>query len=161
MHRWWNECRWALLCRRIIEDSEEATVVLQFHWLPPTTPKATVGKKWDRPIDLQTGEGKEMVEEWKQQMEAEKRKGLASARAFDNETGRPLQSGHIFEIDTTVEDAWKMREMINLQWACLQIATMSGAAGDPAFLYDSDDDDEDGGLLLQRIRSGLGARDVR
>lgn len=37
-----------------------------------------------------------------------------------------------------------MRAMLDIQWACVRIASMSGAAGSPDFLIDSDDDDNDG-----------------
>jgi len=45
------------------------------------------------------------------------------------------------------EDAPKMRTMIELQWACLQIGSMSGAAGAPDFLTDHDYFDEEDQFL--------------
>ncbi len=43
-----------------------------------------------------------------------------------------------------MEDARKMKEMVDLQWACIQVATMSGAAGCPEFLIDWDKEDDEG-----------------
>lgn len=40
-------------------------------------------------------------------------------------------------------DADKMKAMVDVQWACMQIASMSGAAGNPEFLVESDDEDAD------------------
>ncbi len=41
------------------------------------------------------------------------------------------------------QDAKNMKEMIDLQWVCISLATMSGAAGDPGFLVDPFDSDPD------------------
>ncbi len=143
MHRWWNECRWGFKYLGLLEMGEEATLTLQFHWLPSTSPKKTGGKPWERPIDLQAGQGKEMVEEWNDQMKSPKEDGVGLVKAFNAATGRPLQTGHTFQIAMAKEDAYNMSEMVKLQWACLQLATMSGAAGDPEFLIDPDDEDEE------------------
>jgi hypothetical protein len=49
--------------------------------------------------------------------------------------------------------AENMKAMLDLQWACIQISVMSGAAGSPEFLEDDDDDDDDG--TDSRVRAWL------
>ncbi len=154
MHKWWGECLWALKCLGITPDGdEEATISLQFHWMPATSRKSSTGKPWKRPIDLQKGEGREMVEEWKRGFRRSF-PGVGSSTvgrlgAVDLTTGRFVQSGHVFELSMEIGDARKMKQMVDLQWAMIQLATMSGAAGDPEFLAESDDE-EDGDLIPSR-----------
>ncbi len=38
LHKWWGECLWAFKCLGISFDGEDdATIHLQFHWMPATT----------------------------------------------------------------------------------------------------------------------------
>lgn len=58
-------------------------------------------------------------------------------------TSRLVETGDCFSfVLRTMVDAAKMKALIDLQWACLRIASMSGSAGDPEFLKD----DWDNGL---------------
>src|SRR6185437_7481672 len=55
-------------------------------------------------------------------------------------------SGRVWEIRIATDDAENMKAMVDLQWACIQIDTMSGAAGSPDFLTDRPWDYNDDGL---------------
>jgi hypothetical protein len=63
--------------------------------------------------------------------------------AVNNDSGRLIHSGHIFEIQMPTKDAKNMKVMLDFQWACIQISVMSGAAGWPDFLTEDDDDGSD------------------
>ncbi len=57
--------------------------------------------------------------------------------ACSRETNQPLVSGQSFEVVLdTLEDAMKMKKMVDIQWACITIAAMSGAAGPDDFSDD-------------------------
>ncbi len=152
MHRWWGECLWALKCLGVdsIQSDEEAVITLQFYWMPSTSRSGTSGKPWERKIDLAAGEGEKMVHEWKQKLQlgySEAEGAATRIGAFNIITGRRLQSGHTFELSMKREDAPKMKQMVDLQWASIQLATMSGAAGQPEFLvHRGDEDDSEEGL---------------
>ncbi|RMZ91434.1 hypothetical protein DV736_g1325, partial [Chaetothyriales sp. CBS 134916] len=63
---------------------------------------------------------------------------------------QPLLSGQIFEVKfdgkDSKEDAEKMKDMVDLQWALIVMASIAGAA-DPPELDDSADDDSDYGAM--------------
>ncbi len=88
-------------------------------------------RKWPR---------EEMVEEWNRRPEpdyAESEPSAGGIAAVETSTYR-----HTFELSIERADPYKMKQMADLRWATIQLATMSGAAGDPDFLIQSDDEDE-------------------
>ena len=59
---------------------------------------------------------------------------------------QPLLSGHTFQVKFDGkdggEDAKKMKDVVDLQWALIAMASIAGAA-DPLEFSDDDDDDDD------------------
>ena len=71
------------------------------------------------------------------------------AAAADAVSSRRLKTGRVVEIRMPSTDAQKMQAMIDLQWACLPIASMSGAADwEDFFAADDDDDDAFGARVV-------------
>lgn len=163
MHKWWSEAFFALKCLGIIpaqDLSGDATIQLQFHWMPrraegqqQTRQTDLKGKgwagatdaslHWARPVNLNNGEAMKMVNDWKERTQYGTPDILptgGTVSAADAATCRLLQTGHIVELQMSLEEAENIKAMVELQWACLQIASMSGAAGWNDFLEDPDDD---------------------
>jgi len=78
MHKWWSMCYFAFKCLGITPyDEGQSTIHLQFHWMPrlqeqlggrkgKNKGKKTAGKDgepWMRKINLDNGEGQEMVDD--------------------------------------------------------------------------------------------------
>ncbi len=155
MHRWWSKALWGFKCLGIEDTSvgiegtsvgikQKSTITLQFFWMPSTNTKKGVGKPWDREV-YQQGEARKVVQEWNNKTlfdepEVVKDEGRGSIYAVNVQTFRGLQSGHIVKLSMTRDEAIKMKAMVDLQWAVIKIATMSGAAGDPIFESGYDDD---------------------
>ncbi|KIH89702.1 hypothetical protein SPBR_07341 [Sporothrix brasiliensis 5110] len=60
-------------------------------------------------------------------------------------TSRAVETGDCFSVTLpTMEEAFKMKAMIDIQHAYLRMASLSGAAGDPDFLKHSLDDWDEG-----------------
>jgi len=172
LHKWWGMTYFAFKCRGISplsEDDLEWEIRLQFFWMPQSNPatkgkgKAKATKQFDEPIPLSDEVlVKKLVQDWEKAIQAaEPRQGKAGGIVMgaDAHSGRPLHSGRVFNIRLTTDrtptdnrsqpttarqKAENMKVMIDLQWASIQIATMSGAAGDPEFLGEDDDSDDDG-----------------
>ncbi len=152
MHSWWGKGLWAFKCLGIYPDGEKSKIRLQFHWMPLAKASATALRvPWLEKINLAAGQGKEIAQDWKREMAQRNSEAAidSTVAAFSLVTKRLIGSGHTFDISMEAEDAVKMKSMLDLQWASIQLATMSGAAGSPEFLVDSDDedDDEDVGLV--------------
>lgn len=61
--------------------------------------------------------------------------------AVDTRTSRPLRSGTMVSVSlSALTDACNMKAMLDLQWACINIACMSGAAGSDDFLGSDEHD---------------------
>lgn len=162
LHKWWSESIFAIKCLGITPLSKgKSEIQLQFHWMPQAKRqemsraeakakvKADARKKtyeWRRKIDLAGSEGREFVNDWKEKTRNGTPKVLLSGgvvSAADAMSGRLLHSGRVIEISMDTEDAIKMKAMVDLQWACIQIASMSGAAGSPDFFTEPFPEDED------------------
>jgi len=169
IHKWWAKSYFALKCLGIIPQSENESIIqLQLRWMPRSQKqKINVGKGknkakedsnlWQRAISLD--EGKKLVEDWKESLLQGEREDLMQpgvrerggiVSAVDAISNRLLHSGHVLQIQmstdedmTATEKAQNMKAMVDLQWACIQIASMSGAAGSPDFLVEPPSDDED------------------
>ncbi len=149
MHRWWGKALWALKYLGIEGSEEESTITLQFFWMPSTGTTRDAGKPWDRKV-YREGEAREVVEEWRNKTlldEPEVLEGDGNISAVNAKTFRALQSGHTIELSMTRAEAFNMKAMVELQWAMIKIATMSGAAGDPEFESGYDRDGNPIGLL--------------
>ncbi|UPK91474.1 hypothetical protein LCI18_002409 [Fusarium solani-melongenae] len=74
------------------------------------------------------------------------------------EHGHPLRSGHLFTVKRSTETIESFRQMIDLQWALIRAAAMSGAALAPELLApellvgpNDDDDDDDYGFPVDML----------
>ena|ERR1700694_6035078 len=77
-------------------------------------------------------------------------------------SNRPLLSGHTATIrHDTLEEAESMKDMIDMQWACIRLAAMSGAAGASDHPEYGDDDGGDSDLVISRPQSIIMARAAR
>lgn len=165
MHKWWSGCHFAIKCLGITPLGEEQSEIqLQFHWMPRTQQQA-LGKdelrakrkgkakpqahEWERQIDLANGQGRDFVDSWKEK----EYNGIPKVFSMDGVvscadaiSSRQLHSGRVIEISMDTKDAHKMKSMIDLQWATIQIAVLAGAAGSPDFLTDPFPEDEDDAL---------------
>ncbi|KIH94885.1 hypothetical protein SPBR_03860 [Sporothrix brasiliensis 5110] len=174
LHSWWSRGYFAFRYLGITptEDAGGGTVRgivhIQLHWLPrqttamaatatmPTTTPTTT--QYPRPWDDTVKQDKYC--DWIREWESRPRFGSPADANMDADgdpivavphpaTSRLLQTGHVFTVTLpSMDEAQKMAAMLELQWACLQIASMSGAAGDDNFLYEGDDEygrDEDEG----------------
>lgn len=142
LHKWWSGTYFAIKCLGIAPTQSQVgavTIRLQFQWMPlrDTT------QHWKRPIDLKGGEAVKMVQEW----EAKRRYGTAGllpsggvVAAAEAAPFWPLQTGHVVELHMPPEDAENMKTMVDMQWACIQVASMSGAADWDDFFERPEDD---------------------
>jgi hypothetical protein len=155
LHKWWAKCYFAFRCLGITPQSEGQSIIqLQFCWMKQQKPIKAKRKgknqhdsnHWIREIDPDSDNNKKLVEDWKAQIHA----GVPDACeagvvwATDANSHQPLLSGHTLKIQMATEDALNMKAMIDLRWACIQMATMSGAAGWPDFWVEEDDDEAQG-----------------
>ncbi|CAK7243429.1 MAG: hypothetical protein STHCBS139747_004951 [Sporothrix thermara] len=173
LHTWWARGYFALRCLEVMpvqmpvstsssSSSSSTTSVpggivrMQLVWLPRQTPSALGQRPWLDAIDLAD------FHSWISAWDARPRYGSSVTEENTGvdqavlavphpETSRLLQSGQVFEVAAQrLEDAEKMKAMLDFQWACLQIASLSGAAGDPDFLFDSYNGDYDGTIAAAR-----------
>ncbi|EPE07153.1 hypothetical protein F503_07804 [Ophiostoma piceae UAMH 11346] len=183
LHRWWGEMRFGLKCLGVTPTpTGGATVSIPFVWMPQqqSSPRGQ-SKAWMRTdawrqlLCMDTGEGEEWLAEWRERARygTAPRPGSDDANApgaavpnspnshggivaaVDARTGRPLRSGAMFSVPLSVlADAHNMKAMLDLQWACINIACMSAAAGSDDFLAaDEYDDTFSGGLFAAGILS--------
>ena len=134
-------------------EEGQSIIQLQFCWMKQQRPRKAKRKgknqhdsnHWIREIDPESDESKKLVEDWKAKIHA----GVADAcevgvvSGADASSHLPLLSGHTLNMQMATDDAINMKVMIDLQWACIQIATMSGAAGWPDFWVEEDDHDDE------------------
>ncbi|RBR09651.1 uncharacterized protein FIESC28_09763 [Fusarium coffeatum] len=145
----WGQAGFGLYCKDITpcEEHDESTdltkvpfnVTIQFNWLR---------RRWEMPNDKITLEGDD--NEFMNMVETQiKYERDGSPRYKNNygvlieavrvDTNTPILSGHEFTITMPGEDAKKCKLMLDLQWAIIRIAAMSGAAGYPDLLPDHHD----------------------
>lgn len=138
LHAWWGRGYFAFKCLGVTPvevgggDSGLPSIVeLQFHWMPlQPTGKATDGQ-WMQ--DVPNDGRREWVRDWEQSPRYGGGGAVAAAHAT---TSRLVQTGHVICIAMpSLEDGLRMKSMIDIQWACIRMASMSGAAGDPEFIF--------------------------
>ncbi|EFX05765.1 hypothetical protein CMQ_3834 [Grosmannia clavigera kw1407] len=135
LHAWWAKPHWGIECSGIVPRGEKHAVVILFHWMPHKKgdPRRTIR------VEPGTNDCQRMADALAEGSYGEGRgpdlKGYANA--IQHSSFRPIVTGQEFEIALdTLEEANNMRKMINIQWACVRVAAMSGSAG-------PDDLDED------------------
>ncbi|PNP60120.1 hypothetical protein THARTR1_00144 [Trichoderma harzianum] len=115
LHAWWAEGYFALKYLGTIPKSKEASIVqLQFHWMPRNG------------LDCQQ---KCTIPEALEAMRRTVSDDNGFVKASRASSGRSLATGQVFEIPVHPEEAPKMKLMIDLQWAMIRLAALSGAAG--------------------------------
>lgn len=131
LHMWWSKCLFGIKCIGILpSDDEHSTVQIQFHWMPRNgfKPHQLIEPPYDNAISAML------------QTIADDGGIIADVR---RDSFHELETGQTFEILVGNEDAVKMKLVLDLQWAAVRLAAISGAAGvwqRGHDLYDEDDD---------------------
>lgn len=150
LHQWWSQGYFAIKCFAVTKEGEGAMAHLQLYWLPRQVPPRE--QQGYIPWDLEVPEDTFMrfVRNWKQRRRYGGRQPVTS-RYIDNTivatthpaNGRRLMTGDVFTVTVpSLDDGRKMQLMLDVQWMCLQVASMSSAAGDPRFFGEGDNHTE-------------------
>ncbi|CAK7246405.1 MAG: hypothetical protein STHCBS139747_008035 [Sporothrix thermara] len=144
LHDWWRRGYFAFRClgvtpTAVVGDTQGAIVSLKFHWMPRQVTGAAASGQWKQKAP--SSGHRQWVQDWNQRPRyggggavVDKDGVVAAAYAT---TSRLVQSGHIIKVPMpSMEDGLGMKAMLDIQWACIRIASMSGAAGDLEFLKD-------------------------
>ncbi|RMZ84366.1 hypothetical protein DV738_g588, partial [Chaetothyriales sp. CBS 135597] len=144
---------WAFKCLSITPLEMQHVVTLQFQWMPKRS-----SLKRHRRISPKDDDVKAMLDTlttWYgdpvTQVNDDDQTGIVAACHV--KSCQPLLSGQNFEVKfdgkESKKNALKMKDMIDLQWALIVMASMAGAA-DPRELYSSNSDDsDDGGMKVE------------
>ncbi|KAH7185191.1 uncharacterized protein B0J16DRAFT_384250 [Fusarium flagelliforme] len=148
LHAYWGQGRLGLFCKAIgphVPDKSRdeshvgkdwVDVIIQFHWL-----KRRDGKPDDEMADRDAMDA--MAQTQIQHEEDGSPPGQndrgADIDAVRADTKTPVLSGHEVRIAMPLDDALKCKMMVDVQWAIIRIAAMSGAAGYPELLPDHRD----------------------
>ncbi|KAM7197636.1 hypothetical protein V8F20_006526 [Naviculisporaceae sp. PSN 640] len=162
LHTLWAKCFWCFQFLEIIpgmSENDNAIIRLVFRWTKQrhhqrklNTSKSRqeaidIDKYWSRDIEFANDGILNFIKEWRDQREYGGRDTLGFGgvvAAADAANLRGLQSGHVVQFKMPLRDCIRMKAVVDLQYACIQIAGMSGAADDPAFLeWEEDSVDED------------------
>ncbi|KAM7210651.1 hypothetical protein V8F06_013966 [Rhypophila decipiens] len=140
------------VCLGIYTDERGDFIQLQFLW---GKRQGNQVERWDRKIDLnehadgRPDEAIDFIKNWYSRPEygakvQNEDPDEAEFVMMDSANGHPLVSGQTFKIYMPAEDCAKMKLVIDLQFAIIQICNMAGAAGSPDFFLDeSFDTDSD------------------
>ncbi|KAF4968795.1 hypothetical protein FSARC_3822 [Fusarium sarcochroum] len=132
---WWSRGHLAFKCLGSIPiagDESMVTVTLQFNWMLRDMLRDRIKPSRDMNLHGDNNDFMEMVER---------------VRVFQAE-GNPVQvphssfgikSGHLIHVVMPATDAPKFKAAMDLQWACIKIASISGASNYPDLLPDHDD----------------------
>ena len=164
LHTWWSRGMFAFKClgvTPVLDGSHSATVTLQFYWMPVQKEKVqrvtmaqSRSTSWENVVS--DGDRRAFVEEWETTWKHKSYGSVAESVTVARDqpppgviaapvatTSRLVQTGHVVDISmSTMQDGLNMKAMVDVQWACICLASMSGAAGDPDFLRDNDDYDD-------------------
>jgi len=136
LHFWWAEARFGLKCLGITRHDElNSRIQVQFYWLPRHNGNP---KEYAR---LEVNEVQEMLQ-------GSRPCSISASRV---ESNRSIVSGQIFEMTMEHEEAANMKLMVDVQWALIRIAAMSGAAGAPELLDDPRDPDSDFQVRVRKL----------
>lgn len=122
LHVWWDMGFWAVKCLGIMPAGPHYIVTLQFRWMPKRSrlPRS-------REINLENGEGQKMLDElttWYGNPDSLSEDGGIVA-ASQVQSHQPLLSGHVFYVRLdSKEDAEKMKDMVDLQWSLIVVASL-------------------------------------
>ncbi|CAK7237237.1 hypothetical protein SCUCBS95973_009892 [Sporothrix curviconia] len=127
LHSWWAKAYWAFQCTGIESSDDGHAVVLVFYWMPHR--RGVPRQK----VSLEPG-----ATDYQDMMGARGSYGTGRvpgsqsqgfANGIQHDSFRPIVSGQVFRVLLdTLEDAQKMKAMVDIQWACVRVAAMSAAA---------------------------------
>ncbi len=129
LHGLWAKPYWAIQNRGIEPRPTGHAIILAFHWMP---------HRRGNPEHIMSVEsGSDDVERMLDALRTggsygeSREPGMHGySNSLQHDSFRPIVSGQVFEVTLdTLEDAHKMRMMVDIQWACIRIAAVSGAAG--------------------------------
>ena len=154
LHHWWARGLWGFKFLSRQEQNGKWDVEIQFHWMPHpkgSTVHAGRARASVRPQDII-----EFNDDFKNGYPAKLEAPPRHVGVNNIETNRPILTGDIFHIPfETAEEAEKFELMIRMQWAVIQIAAMSGAAGHPEF-FDWNDSDDPNPRMAALYKSHMG-----
>ncbi|KAL1855871.1 hypothetical protein VTK73DRAFT_8451 [Phialemonium thermophilum] len=161
LHRWWSKCYFGFRCLGILPPGSDhdtlSTVKLQFCWVKSLSKiameQAAGGGLAVSPntFDVERGDptidqARALVTSWREGLEAG---AFPSQKCSARSSGAigapepvsclPTLSGRTVYIRLPTEEAFQMKAMVDVQWACIQLATLSGAAEEPIFWLDDGD----------------------
>lgn len=144
VYGWWSKGFFAFKCLEVQSlGSGESNVILEFRWMPQT-------KRWfGQHIDIfNTGTGHDL-KEWLAGIDQFHASGNPPPMARDGlrlqvtmSDGAPLYSGKFIHIRMKNEDVSRFKDMIDMQWGCILITALSGAAGTSQLLSNKNSDDK-------------------
>ncbi|KAH7178410.1 hypothetical protein DER46DRAFT_676198 [Fusarium sp. MPI-SDFR-AT-0072] len=125
------------------KGSSESNVVLEFRWTPQT-------KRWfGQQIDIfNTDTGNDLkqcldgIDEFHASGSPPTMTRDGSRLQTTTSEGSPVHSGKLIHIRMQNEDASRFKDIIDMQWGCILITALSGAAGSPELLSNKDSDDK-------------------
>ncbi|KAK0623805.1 hypothetical protein B0T14DRAFT_602304 [Immersiella caudata] len=144
LRTWWGKGYWGVKCMSIepVSGGPKYKVTLQFHWMPERSQLPR--NRW---ISIELGDGQKMLDDlttWNGNPGDQLRDGGLVA-ACNPSSCQPLLSGHVSHVLLDEKkDAENMKDMLDLQWALIRVASLAGAAEVPDSPYDSDDDSDYG-----------------
>lgn len=168
LHRWWGEARFALKCLGVhpkrgigTNATDGAVVSIQFVWMAQKTLPADI---WRSQLCMDAGEGEAWLEDYGRRPRYGT-PGIDHDHSNDHDqgvvaaiharTGRPLRSGSTVSVVLpSLADALNMKAVLDLQWTCINLASMSGAAESADFL----ERDEFYGLFAGLVGARMGSR---
>ncbi|KAK1241229.1 hypothetical protein MKX08_001203 [Trichoderma sp. CBMAI-0020] len=112
----WEEHFFGIQCLGILPIDHQASAIwLQFHWMPRNQ------LDFEHRVELTTDTVQRML-----QIIPPGENDLVEE--YRSRTHRPLKTGHIFSIRMGKQDALSMKQVIDLRWLIVRIATISGLA---------------------------------
>ncbi|KAL1893727.1 hypothetical protein Sste5346_006228 [Sporothrix stenoceras] len=151
LHRWWGQARFGLKCLGVQPDAAGTAIVsIQFVWMAKQTGAADA---WSQELRIDAGDGDAWVAQQRSRPpygtpgdghdnEHDRYNHNGIVAAVHAQIGRPLRSGSMaFVVLPSLSDALDMKAVLDVQWACISLASMSGAAGSDDFL-DADEFDD-------------------
>ncbi|KAM0557982.1 hypothetical protein ACHAPJ_005147 [Fusarium lateritium] len=144
LHTWWARGYLAFKCLGIDpprQGESDFKVKLQFHWMPmlkkrigediTVTGAGTVWENIASELELFHSSGNK---------QPVPRDGYGEVR-MELKSGEQLETGHIFYVEMDGPNSILFKAMIDVQWACIMVHTMSAAAGSLELPQDEDPDD--------------------
>lgn len=173
LHTWWGNAYWGFKWVEAEVDPQDLAktrIRLQFHWMPRNmTPQPTHPIHLDDETDpekrlssqLNHSYGSEPIVCNKDNCET--CQGTSGVAAHNVHSGRPIRTGDIFTVIRNTDDVNFFHRMIDIQWAIICAAAISGAALAPELLghlpdwppltgFPCDAEVSDGGLSEEDIQ---------